>query len=153
MTINDHATVVAQWPQMNVYRAPNDIATYDSLTVNEFCNGFLVQVHDCLNLPKPDVFRALDYLDYLRDLLDDIPLMGWDGVRDAHGEILRSIEQGRLMWTDIPAQSKAIGKALRRAHMAWQASNEIKSRSPPSSSVAHTLKKKLKKLSDTGMPV
>ena len=121
MTINDHATVVAQWPQMNVYRAPNDTATYDSLSINEFCNGFLLYVHDCLSLPKPDVVNALDYLDYLRDLLDDIPLMGWEGVRDAHGEILRSIEQGRLTWTNVPARSKAIGKALRRAHMAYQA--------------------------------
>ena len=79
MTINDHATVMAQWPQLNVYRAPNDTATYDSLSVEEFCNGYLMYIQDCLLAPKPDIFSALDYLDYLRDLLDDIPLMGWSG--------------------------------------------------------------------------
>ena len=57
LTINDSATVVAQWPQMNVYRVPNDTATYDSLSINEFSNGFLLYVLDCLNLPVPDVTK------------------------------------------------------------------------------------------------
>ena len=99
LTINDNAVTMAQWPQMNVYRAPNDTATYSSLTINEFCNGYLLYVHDCLNVSVPIVAKALDYLDYIRDLLDDIPLTGWSGVRDAHSEILRSIEQGRLVWS------------------------------------------------------
>ena len=106
---------------MNVYRSASSTATYSSLTGNEFCNGYLVYVHDCLNVTVPDVARAIDYLDYLKDLLDDIPLTGWDGVRDAHGEVLRSIEQGRLIWTDVPARTKAVGKALRRAHLEEQA--------------------------------
>ena len=132
LTINDSATVVAQWPQMNVYRAPNDTATYDSLSINEFSNGFLLFVLDCLNLPVPDVTKAIDYLDYLRDLFDDIPLVGWSGVKDAHGEVLRSIEQGRLIWSDIPARTKAIGKALRRAHLAVQAKVKTKGKSSDS---------------------
>ena len=69
MTINDHATVIAQWPQLNVYRAPNDTATYDSLSVEEFCNGYLMYIQDCLLAPKPDIFSALDYLDYLKRLI------------------------------------------------------------------------------------
>ena len=64
LTINGSATVVAQWPQMNVFRAPNDTATYDTLTINEFCNGYLLYVRDCLNAPQPDILTALDYIDY-----------------------------------------------------------------------------------------
>ena len=39
------------------------------------------------------------------------------GTRAAHGELLRLIEQGRLSWADVPARSKAINKALRRAQL------------------------------------
>ena len=59
--------------------------------------------------------------------------MGWSGVRDAHGEILRLIEQGRLKWTNIPARTKAIGKALRRVHLAAQAKINSKSKGSPRS--------------------
>ena len=62
----------------------------------------------------------------IRDLLDDIPLTGWDGVRDVHSEVLRSVEQGRLVWTDVSACTKAITKALRRAHLAMLAKSEDK---------------------------
>ena len=120
LTINDTATVVAQWPQMNVFRNSNDTATYNTLSVNEFCSGYMLYIQDCLNNSPPDVVRALDYIDYLHDLLDDIPLIGWERVRAAHGELLRLVEQGRLLWSDIPARSKAINKALRRAQLAGE---------------------------------
>ena len=61
-----------------------------------------------------NVDKALVYLMYLTELLDDIPSLGWEGVRAAHGEVLRQIEQGRLLWDDHPARTLAINKALRR---------------------------------------
>ena len=78
LTINDSATVIAQWPQMNVIRSANDTATYGSLTINEFVSGYMIYIHDCLNGKNPDVLKALDYVAYLHDLLDDIPLIGWE---------------------------------------------------------------------------
>ena len=48
LTIKDSVTVMTQWPQMNVYRTANKAATYDSLSVNEFCNGYLLHVLNCL---------------------------------------------------------------------------------------------------------
>ena len=65
-------------------------------------------VMDCLYCAQPNVKRALDYLLYLNNLLDDVPLSGWEAVRDAHGEILRQIEQGRLVWDNQPARTAAI---------------------------------------------
>ena len=115
LTINDNASVQAQWPQLNVYRSSNEAATYSSLTINEFCSGFMSYAEDCLLLPVPNIKHALDYITYLRDLMDEIPLTGWEGVRDAHAEVLRSIEQNRLIWLDIPNRTKHLTKALRRA--------------------------------------
>ena len=117
LTINDSALVQAEWPQLNVFRSASNTATYDTLSIYEFCSGYLVNVIDCLYDPRPDVDKALDYLLYLNDLLDDIPLAGWDAVRDAHGEVLRQIEQGRLLWDDRPARALAFSKAIRRAHL------------------------------------
>ena len=70
---------------------------------------------DCLLLPTPNVKHALDYISYLRDLMDEIPLTGWVGVKDADAEVLRSIEQNRLSWLDIPNRTKHLTKAIRRA--------------------------------------
>ena len=39
-------------------------------------------------------------------------------MRDAHGEILRLVEQDRLKWSDVPARAKALTKALRQAKFA-----------------------------------
>ena len=125
-TINDNATVVAQWPQMNVYRSSKDTATYSSLSINEFCSGYLVYINDCLNVARPEVAWALDYISYLDDLLDEIPLVGWEGVRDAHGELLCQIEQGGLTCSNIPAHTKAIEKAIRKARILA----ELKKNSP-----------------------
>ena len=72
-------------------------------------------IKDCLTGSQPDVGRALDYLAYLHDLLDEIPLLTWEVVRDAHSEVLRLVEQGRLIWTDTVARSVSLSKALRRA--------------------------------------
>ena len=52
LTINDTVYVQAQWPQMNVFRSSSDIATYSSLSINEFVSGFLVYIRDCLNILK-----------------------------------------------------------------------------------------------------
>ena len=100
LTINDQVHVLAQWPQLNVYRAHDNTATYGTLTVDEFCAGYMMYVEDSLHGADPDVSQALDYLAYLRDLLDEIPLQGWEGVRAAHGEVLRLVEQCRLQWED-----------------------------------------------------
>ena len=96
LTINDQVHVQAQWPQLNVFRATKNLATYDSLSVNEFCSGYIVFVKDYLVSDKPNLDVALDDLNYLTDLIDEIPLMGWETVRSAHGEVLRLIEQDRL---------------------------------------------------------
>ena len=92
MTINDQVHVQAQWPQLNVYRATKNLATYETLTVGEFCTGYKRYVIDNLKGHKPNVNVALDYLYYLNELLDEIPLLGWEVVREAHGEILRMVE-------------------------------------------------------------
>ena len=49
MTINDQVHVQAQWPQLNVYRATKNLATYETLTVGEFCTGYTRYVIDNLN--------------------------------------------------------------------------------------------------------
>ena len=117
LTINDNVHVQAQWPQLNVYRATSNLATYSSLSINEFCAGYITFVKDNLGSIKPDIDIALDDLNYLNDLLDEVPLMGWEAVRAAHGEMLRSVEQGRLIWGDKPKRSRLFTKALRRAHL------------------------------------
>ena len=117
MTFNDQVHVQAQWPQLNVYRAANSIATYGCLSVKEFCTGYLTYMEDSLKGSKPKIDVALDYLSYLHELLDEVPLLGWEVVRDAHGEILRLVEQCRLKWEDVNARGKAISKALRRAKL------------------------------------
>ena len=117
MTMNEQVQVQAQWPQLNVYRATSNMARYDSLTVGEFCSGYMRFVIDNLKGEKPNVNIALDYLYYLNELLDEIPLMGWDVVREAHRDILRMVEQCRLNWDDTQDRSRQITKALRRAHV------------------------------------
>ena len=64
--------------------------------------------------PQADVPKALDYLIHLHDLLYEVQPVGWDGVKAAHGEVLRNIEQGRLKWDDVSARSKILSKVLRR---------------------------------------
>ena len=98
MTINDQVHVQAQWPQLNIYRAANSIATCGCLSVKEFCTGYLTYIEDSLKGSKPKIDVALEYLSYLHELLDEVPLLGWEVVRDAHGEILRLVEQCRLKW-------------------------------------------------------
>ena len=110
-----------------MYRSANNTATYGSLTIDEFCSGYLTYVMDCLYCAQPNVKRALEYLLYLNNLLDDVPLSGWEAVRDAHGEILPQIEQGRLVWDNQPARTAAINKALRRAHLE---NSNFKSKTP-----------------------
>ena len=117
LTVNDSVNVQAQWPHLNVHRSTSKPAMYDSLTINEFCSGYMVFVNECLEGDEPNVPKALDYISYLRDLLDEIPLMEWPAVRDAHGEILRQIEQNRLNWDDVGARTKQLNKAFRRAHL------------------------------------
>ena len=46
LTINDNVHVLAQWPQFNVYRVPNNAATYGSLTLNEFCMVYTVYIKE-----------------------------------------------------------------------------------------------------------
>ena len=117
LTMNDHVHVTAQWPRFNVHRASNNAATYSSLTVDEFCIGYNMFIEDSLEGTEPDVARAQDYLTYLHDLLSEIPLMGWEPVREAHGEMLWLVEQCRLDWENSKARSRALAKALRRAHL------------------------------------
>ena len=107
MTINDQVHVQAQWPQLNVYRTSSSLATYSTLSVEEFCKGYLTYIVDSLRGDKPNVDVALDYSGYLHELLDEAPLQGWEVVREAHGEILRQIEQCRLKWEDVVARNKA----------------------------------------------
>ena len=66
---------------------------------------------------RPNVEKALDYLGYLHELLDEVPLLGWEVVREAHGEILRLVEQCRLKWDNVVERGKAVTKALRRARL------------------------------------
>ena len=128
LTVNDNVHVQAQWPQLNVYRSAGNLATYGSLSINEFCSGFITYVKDNLSGPNPDINVALDDLVYLGELLDEIPSFTWEAVRTAHGEILRLIEQARLKWVDKQARAKFLTIALRRAHMqilAKQAQNSV----------------------------
>ena len=104
--------------------------TYSILTINEFCSGYMYFVQKCLNVSKPNVVKALDYICYLSDLLDEIPLVGWEGVRDAHGELLRQIEQGRIIWDD----TRTINKAILRVAAEAAAANSSKGKTPSSAS-------------------
>ena len=79
MTIDDNVHVLAKSPQLNVFSAHNNTATYDTLTVDEFCSGSMLYVEDSLQGTDPDVKQALDYLGYLHDLIDEIQLQGWEG--------------------------------------------------------------------------
>ena len=127
---------------MNVYRSSSDIA-YATLSVNEFVIGYMMYLRECLMLPKPDVARALDYLIYLHDLLDEIPSVGWSGVKAAHGEIWRTIEQGRLRWDDTVSRSKILTKALRRELLATRLKAEqAKSQAEASLDKKHQTEKK-----------
>ena len=117
-TINDNASVQAQWPQLNVFRASQAPATYDSLTIDEFCSSFTMYIEDALRCPEPNVAVALDYSTYLRDLMDEVPMTTWEGVKAAHGELLRQIEQGRVKWYDVNERSRILAKALRKEVLA-----------------------------------
>ena len=131
LTINDHVHVQAQWPQLNVFRASNNLATYRTLTINEFCSGYLTFVRDNLNCDKPDLHVARDDLNYLGQLMDEIPLFGWENVRTAHGEVLRMVEQARLKWADKAARTEQLTKALRRAQLEDGEDDEAQLAPPP----------------------
>ena len=118
LTVNDNASIQAQWPQLNVFRSTNAPATYGSLSIDEFCSGFLMYAEDALRGPKPNVLTALDYLVYLRDLMDEVPSLGWEDTRAAHGEVLRQVEQDRLDWHDVQARTRTLAKAVMRARFA-----------------------------------
>ena len=115
LTINDNAVVQAQWPQLNVFRSPSNLGTYDTFSIDEFVSGYRKYVEDCLLYDKPDVNCDLYSIAYLNDRLDEVPLNSWGAVRDAHGEVLRQIEQGRQKWDRVNDRSRAFSKALRMA--------------------------------------
>ena len=59
LTINDSALVQAEWPQLNVFRSASNTATYDTLSINEFCSGYLVNVRDCYMIHDQMLIRLL----------------------------------------------------------------------------------------------
>ena len=102
---------LAKWPSDYVFRWNDENPAYDSLTAPEFVSGFMSIIEEVLPI-IPQNLQANKLIHYLRNLMEDCPSSGWEGVRRAHKQVLNAIEYKRLKWEDTEAVYKVKTEAL-----------------------------------------
>ena len=95
-TTKDFVVKEVSWPHFGVYqgreRAP---ATYESLTIQEFVLGYLIQAKKEKSPKHKDI-----QMRHLQNLMLDACSYPWQNVRNFHAVLLSEMEQDSLTWDD-----------------------------------------------------
>ena len=122
-TLADNQGYEVPWPCDTVYRSDGKRATYDTIKIQEFTQGYLHIIAS--SLPINESTRpAYDHIAYLCDILSDSMHTDRDLVLNSHRQVLHMIEQGQLKWEHVEARNSLREKQLARADKARQAGKE-----------------------------
>ena len=116
-TLTDNQKYEVPWPCDTVYRANGKRATFDSMSMSEFVQGYLHIIATSLPLNE-DMAAAYDHIAYLCDLMADAQHSDWSLVKNSHRQILHMVEQGQITWECAEARNTARAKQLQRAEKA-----------------------------------
>ena len=116
-TLTDNQKFEVPWPCDTVYRANGKRATFDSMSMPEFVQGYLHIIAASLPL-SDDTAPAYDHIAYLCDLMADAQHTEWSLVKNSHRQILHMVEQGQITWECAEARNAARAKQLQRAEKA-----------------------------------
>ena len=103
-TLADNQKFEVPWPCDTVYRSDGKRANYDSMSLQEFTQGYLHIIASSLPINKA-TRAAFDHIAYLSDLLTDSMHTDWDLVLNSHRQVLHMIEQGQLSWENVEARN------------------------------------------------
>ena len=106
--------IIGHLPCDTVYRSDGKRANYDSMSLQEFTQGYLHIIASSLPINKA-TRAAFDHIAYLCDLLTDSMHTDWDLVLNSHRQVLHMIEQGQLTWENVEARNTQHEKQLARA--------------------------------------
>jgi hypothetical protein len=104
------------WPHFYVTRDDSP-ATYDTLSMAEFCYGFICMLEHAPITQRPHMQA------HLKDLMEDAMSHQWQSVRAYHATVLNHIETGRITW------ATACNERLRRLHV-WNRPQQSKKPHP-----------------------
>ena len=105
-TLTDNQKYEVPWPCDTVYRANGKRATFDSMSMSEFVQGYLHIIATSLPLNE-DTAAAYDHIAYLCDLMADAQHSDWSLVKNSHRQILHMVEQGQITWECAEARNTA----------------------------------------------
>ena len=105
------------WLCDTVYRSDGKRATYDTMILQEFTQGYLHIIASSLPINN-STRAAFDHIAYLCDILTDSMHTDWDLVLNSHRQVLHMIEQGQLVWEHTEARNSQREKQLARADKA-----------------------------------
>ena len=82
------------WPHEVVYTSDGKPAASKDISVPLFVQGYLINMDSC----NSSVKHRMD--EYLKDLMSDAEMYGWDRTHAFHGVWMNQIEQSRHTWLD-----------------------------------------------------
>ena len=95
-TTEDFVMQQVSWPHHGIYQGQDrKPATYDTLSVTEFVQGYVSNV---LNETSPGTAHSM--LIHLQEMMQDASDFPWENVRNYHGIVLGQMEQDQLSWKD-----------------------------------------------------
>ena len=125
-TLNNSKVYDVPWPNDFVYRQNGKKASYDSLTIPEFVQGYSAIV--VTNIPVMEETKAaIDHVGYLASVMNDTEGGDWEMVLNSHRQILHMVEQAQLKWEDVTARTATRDRQLLRAERAAALPKGVKS--------------------------
>jgi hypothetical protein len=103
--------VKVPWPQDFVLGSGRKLKLYyEDLSIFEWVNGYIATIQ---NEPNPKIARYM--MSHMRNLMEDAVFHGWEPVKQAHSDILSSLESGEFAWCDEIDMAERRRSAINRA--------------------------------------
>ena len=96
-TTKDFVVKDVSWPHFGIYQGRERTpATYESLSIQEFVQGYLIQVRKEKSPKHKDI-----QMKHLENLMLDASAYPWTNVRNFHAVLLGEMEQDALTWDNL----------------------------------------------------
>jgi hypothetical protein len=103
--------VKVPWPQDYVLGSGRKLKLYyEDLSMFEWVNGYIATIQ---NEPNAKITRYM--MSHMRNLMEDAVFHGWEPVKQAHADILTSLESGEFSWCDEIEMAERRRSAINRA--------------------------------------
>jgi hypothetical protein len=83
---------------------------YEDLSMFEWVNGYIATIQN-----EPNAKIACYMMSHMRNLMEDAVFHGWEPVKQAHADILSSLESGEFSWCDEIEMAERRCSAINRA--------------------------------------